>query len=88
MNADESFDQYYAQMRKRKAGMTGADSMGMTAGNSPGENRESIFGVVAGVAPAARDGHTCEISENGLLFVFGGDRHHMAFNDLYLLKLS
>ena len=88
MNADESFDQYYAQMRKRKAGMTGnmENSIGHNGG-SPGANRESIFGVVSGVAPAARDGHTCEISENGLMFVFGGDRHHMAFNDLYLLKL-
>jgi len=85
MNADESFDQYYAHMRKRKAGMTGIEGHN---GGSPGANRESIFGVVSGVAPAARDGHTCEISENGLMFVFGGDRHHMAFNDLYLLNLK
>jgi hypothetical protein len=89
MNADESFDQYYAHMRKRKAGMTGnmENSIGHNGG-SPGANRESIFGVVSGVAPAARDGHTCEISDGGLMFVFGGDRHHMAFNDLYLLKLE
>jgi hypothetical protein len=87
MNADESFDQYYAHMRKRKAGMTGNMENSMGHGGSPGANRESIFGVVSGVSPAARDGHTCEISKNGLMFVFGGDRHHMAFNDLYLLKL-
>jgi len=64
MNADDSFDQYYAQMRKRKAGMTGnmENSIGHNGG-SPGAHRESIFGVVSGVAPAARDGHTCEISE-------------------------
>ena len=90
MNADESFDSYYAQMRKRKAGMTGLDSSTNQNHNngSPGDNRESIFGVVSGVSPAARDGHTCEISDDGLMFVFGGDRHHMAFNDLYLLNLS
>lgn len=87
MNADESFDQYYAHMRKRKAGMTGTMGDSMGHGGSPGANRECIFGVVSGVQPAARDGHSCEISENGLMFVFGGDRHHMAFNDLYLLKL-
>ena len=86
MNADESFDQYYAQMRKRKAGMTG--TMENSIGQSPGAQRESIFGVVSGVSPAARDGHTCEISESGYMFVFGGDRHHMAFNDLYLLNLN
>ena len=32
MNADESFDQYYQHMRKRKAGMTG------TMENSMGNN--------------------------------------------------
>jgi len=66
-------------MRKKK--------QGMNEGANDTINRESIFGVVPGVAPAARDGHTCEISQDGLMFVFGGDRHHMAFNDLYLLKL-
>jgi hypothetical protein len=76
-------------MRKRKAGMGGLDltTGHHMSGNSPGD-RDCIFGVVSGVAPAARDGHTCEISNDGLMFVFGGDRHHMAFNDLYLLNLS
>lgn len=31
MNADESFDSYYAQMRKRKAGMAGG-GLDQTAG--------------------------------------------------------
>jgi len=57
-----------------------------TLAQSPG-NKESSFGVVAGIQPAARDGHSSEISENGFMFVFGGDRHHMPFNDLYLIKL-
>lgn len=96
-NADESFDAYYAQMRKRKMGggnqlhlenMHGGNTGGYSATlqNSPGP-KESNFGVVAGIQPAARDGHSCEISDNGLMFVFGGDRHHMPFNDLYLIKL-
>jgi hypothetical protein len=52
-------------MRKRKAGMTGTmeNSIGHNGG-SPRAHRESIFGVVSSVAPAARDGHTCEISDN------------------------
>ena len=70
--------------------MGGMDhSMGHTnnaMGASPG-TKDSYFGIVPGIFPAARDGHTCEISDEGLMFVFGGDRHHMAFNDLYLLKL-
>jgi hypothetical protein len=90
-NADESFDAYYTQMRKRKLG-----GMGMDASMGPGQtgnlgqmqgSRESYFGIVPGIYPAARDGHTCEISEDGLMFVFGGDRHLMPFNDLYLMKL-
>ena len=44
MNADESFDQYYASMKKKKAGMTG--SMDNTVGQQDNNNRESIFGVV------------------------------------------
>ena len=56
--------------------------------NSPGVMNSSNFGVVEGIQPAARDGHSTEISENGLMFVFGGDRHHMPFNDLYLMKLN
>ena len=100
-NADESFDAYYQQMRKRKLGqgqgtggqtaLLGGDTMGGVSatlqGQSPGA-QESNFGVVAGISPAARDGHSSEISADGLMFVFGGDRHHMPFNDLYLMKLN
>ena len=66
------------------------DTMGMNTANmlnqSPGP-KESHFGVVEGIQPAARDGHSADISEKGYMFVFGGDRHHMPFNDLYLMKL-
>jgi len=37
--------------------------------------------------PAARDGHSAILYGNSL-FIFGGDRHHMPFNDLYYLGLS
>lgn len=79
-NADDSFDHYYTQMRKRKHGLDA--SIGTNMGG-----QESYFGIVPGIYPNARDGHTCEISEEGLMFVFGGDRHLMPFNDLYLMKL-
>ena len=84
-NADETFDAYYQSMRKRKfqAGATMGDSL--AASGSPAAT--SNFGVVSGVEPAARDGHTTDINDDGLLFVFGGDRHHMPFNDLYLMRL-
>lgn len=93
-NADESFDAYFHQMRRRKIGQGNANLDGTMGGasatlpgGSPGLNQSS-FGVVNGIQPAARDGHTTEISSDGLMFVFGGDRHHMPFNDLYMMKLN
>ena len=49
--------------------------------------QENKFGVVKGKKPTARDGHTCNGDSEGFMYVFGGDRHHMPFNDLYLIKL-
>ena len=93
-NADESFDAYWALMKKKKVtGGTTHLQEGHSAtmgGNyhSPGAEHESNhFGFVEGIQPTARDGHTAEISDKGCMFVFGGDRHHMPFNDLYMMKL-
>ena len=41
----------------------------------------------AGKRPPARDGHT-GIIINDQFFVFGGDRHHMPFNDFHMLDIS
>ena len=93
-NADESFEAYFQQMRRRKLGGSNTYDAAMGGqsatlqGISPGMQQSSNFGVVAGIQPAARDGHSTEISKDGLMFVFGGDRHHMPFNDLYLMKLN
>ena len=40
-----------------------------------------------GRRPPARDGHTGIVFENHMV-VFGGDRHHMPFNDLFALDLE
>jgi hypothetical protein len=80
-------------MRKRKMGggtMDGAPTATFKSGGSPSRTREqgSNYGCVAGIQPAARDGHSSDICEQtGLMFIFGGDRHHMPFNDLYVMKL-
>lgn len=39
-------------------------------------------GRVAGKLPHSRDGHSANLYEN-FMIIFGGDRHQMAFNDLY-----
>lgn len=78
-NADETFDAYYLQMKKRKL-----------IGNATMEHSltsENKFGVVHGRKPTARDGHTADVDKQGYMYVFGGDRHHMPFNDLYMIKL-
>jgi hypothetical protein len=37
--------------------------------------------------PTARDGHTCDVYKSRL-YVFGGDRHHMPYNDTFMLELE
>jgi len=85
-NHDASnFDTYYQQMRKRK-------TLGrfIEGGGSPmlrrNTNETQIFHV-KGKRPAARDGHT-GIVFHDYLIIFGGDRHHMPFNDSYVFNLA
>ena len=73
-NADTSFELYYANMRKRKANL-GQSVLSETMGNR-----------VKGKRPGARDGHTGVVYGEEML-VFGGDRHHMPFNDMFTLDL-
>lgn len=46
-----------------------------------------LYGKVQSKRPAARDGHTGLIYGENLI-VFGGDRHHMPFNDMFTLDLK
>lgn len=98
-NADDSFDAYFHQMRKRKYGQGGGQpgldgtmntqvAHSATLAGGGGAAPESNFGIVEGIQPDAREGHTTNVSDDGLLFVFGGDRHHMPFNDLHLINLK
>jgi len=41
---------------------------------------------ISGKKPQARDGHS-GIMIDGSFFIFGGDRHHMPFNDFYMLDV-
>jgi len=71
-------------MKKRKAG--GADTS--FAGGNTTMNHGSKFGLVKGKMPTARDGHSSSLDHRGNMYIFGGDRHHMPFNDLYILPLQ
>ena len=37
--------------------------------------------------PKPRDGHSCQIANDKML-IFGGDRHHMSFNDIIMIDLK
>jgi hypothetical protein len=45
------------------------------------------YGKASDHRPPARDGHSGVIYE-GKFLVFGGDRHHMPFNDLHFLEIE
>ena len=54
--------------------------------NQGGEHHLLVYGKVAGKRPAARDGHS-GVMFGDMFIVFGGDRHHMPFNDLFMLDM-
>ena len=81
-----NFDAYHKQMTNRKKAMSGARGDG---GQSPMRRPEVEMTLchVKERRPAARDGHTGIVFEDHMI-VFGGDRHHMPFNDTYMLDLK
>lgn len=62
--------------------------------NNFGKNTVSKFleplnntvNVVYGKKPCARDGHN-SVRIGQYIVIFGGDRHHMSFNDIYRLDV-
>jgi len=81
-NSDSNFDFYFKQIIKRKVGQAT-----MQLFSKPEDQTMKKYGKIAGKRPPARDGH-CAIMWGDQMFVFGGDRHHMPFNDLYMLNLK
>lgn len=82
-HADPSFDSY-ASLKKRKTayGYGGANIFGLaTTTGLKGKSR------CPGNRPAPRDGHSGILYDNYFM-VFGGDRHHMPFNDLFALDIA
>lgn len=76
-NHNEKFDQYYYQM-KRKRNDT----------NAPTGYKSLMNQCIKSCdRPTARDGHSCNVYKSRL-YVLGGDRHHMSYNDAFALKLD
>jgi Kelch motif/Galactose oxidase, central domain len=47
----------------------------------------TVKGRVKGRIPYSRDGHSATLYDNYMI-IFGGDRHQMAFNDIYLYSIN
>lgn len=75
-------------MKKRKQHGGLGDSASPAIGGSPGESAGASFGVVAGMQPDAREGHSSDVDGDGYMLVFGGDRHHMPFNDMHMYHIK
>jgi hypothetical protein len=96
-NADASFDQYYTMMKKRKnhasPGKTSNQgnlhfAPNLQGGNSTHKDESAIkIRVIHDKQPPGRDGHSSYMHQ-GRWIIFGGDRHHMPFNDTYVLDTN
>lgn len=80
--AGKAFD-HYAHYYKTKVKRTSFNS---NEAGSPVHER--VKGKIEGSMPKPRDGHTGMIYDSRYLVIFGGDRHHMPFNDLFTLDLA
>jgi hypothetical protein len=65
----------------------GGSSHNVSQINASGFMDTTNYGKSKGKRPAARDGHTGIVFGNYFI-VFGGDRHHMPFNDTFILDLK
>lgn len=74
-NADDSFEVNSKLLPKNKQRLTETQTVKYTD-------------LVEGNRPPPRDGHSAVVDSQGYMFIFGGDRHHMPFNDLYMIKLE
>ena len=74
-NSDPSFEKAYQVIKKRQGEKTEHKTF------------DQFLTKTSGKRPPARDGHSVSIVENQL-FVFGGDRHHMPFNDFHMLDIA
>ena len=76
-NADESFEVNAKQLMKQKTNKAQVTS-----------DAPKFTSFMEGTRPTPRDGHTAVVDSQGFMYVFGGDRHLMPFNDLYMIKLE
>lgn len=71
--------------------MKSLQSIGTQEDNRNGFRKEIMFDethrFIVGKKPCARDGQTLSVC-GSKMYIFGGDRHLMCFNDLYAFDLE
>jgi len=77
---DESFDNYKISKQSKRGFFEKLED------ERAGDTTE--FNIISYSKPTPRDGHSATVDSKGNMYVFGGDRHHMPFNDLYMIKLD
>ncbi len=89
--SDVNFDHLYKQMVKRKIALALSTSLqaksGRLSGLSEATSPRGKSTYIKGRRPHARDGHSAIVHE-GNMIIFGGDRHHMPYNDLFVFDLQ
>lgn len=81
-NSGKGFDNFFSSQKRRKMGMTNSpDISNLSPTKAPRDSK------VSGVRPRPRDGHSADLYGNHMI-IFGGDRHHMPFNDLFALNID
>mmetsp|Transcript_322 Transcript_322/g.360 ORF Transcript_322/g.360 Transcript_322/m.360 type:complete len:183 (+) Transcript_322:703-1251(+) len=81
-NTGKGFENYFQTNKKRKLGASiSPDIVNLSPTKAPRNSK------VSGTRPRPRDGHSALLWE-GSMVIFGGDRHHMPFNDLFTLNIA
>ena len=98
-NVGKNMDNLYKQISKKKSSQQqyGFSSESTHQNSFADVKVKSMTGIGEGLShdnfvrfkrPSARDGHSIVVVDHKFMVVFGGDRHHMPFNDLHVLDLE
>ena len=81
--SDKEFENYWNYVKKKKEGHPAvAQAFGLQPTSDANKGN-----IKKGSKPAARDGHSANIYKD-MMVIFGGDRHQMPFNDMFILNLE
>ena len=82
--ADPSFE-FMAALKRKRNNFGFGSSTHNTFGLNMSLSQKGKYRI-CGIRPFPRDGHSSVVHE-GKMIVFGGDRHHMPFNDMFVLDV-